>query len=161
MSYPHVSVLSREILTYFEGCALHTFIDCTLGAGGHAEIVLNSHPEIEKYVGIDQDPSSLLIAEARLKPWRSKIALLRGNFSSLDEFLNQLKIEKSDGILLDLGVSSMQLDTPEKGFSFMHDGPLDMRMDPENPLTAYELVNFASEGELGRIFRDYGEEKQW
>jgi 16S rRNA (cytosine1402-N4)-methyltransferase len=161
MSYPHVSVLSREILAFFEDCSLHTFVDCTLGAGGHAEIILNSHPEIEKYLGIDQDPSSLLIAETRLKPWQSKTALLRGNFSSLDQFFNQLKIEKSDGILLDLGVSSMQLDTPEKGFSFMHDGPLDMRMDPENPLTAYELVNFASEGELGRIFRDYGEEKQW
>jgi 16S rRNA (cytosine1402-N4)-methyltransferase len=160
-TYPHLSVLLNEILSFFEGRSLRFFVDGTLGAGGHAEAILSQHPEIEKFIGIDQDPSALAIAEQRLAPWKSKIALRQGNFTQISTFLDQLKIQEADGILLDLGVSSMQFDLPEKGFSFMHDGPLDMRMDPENPLTAKEIVNTWEEEELGRIFRDFGEEKQW
>lgn len=140
---------------------MRIFVDGTLGAGGHAEAILSRHPEIEKLIGIDQDPAALAIAEERLAPWKSKIALRQGNFSKISTILDQLNVQEVDGILLDLGVSSMQLDLPEKGFSFMHAGPLDMRMDPENPLTAAEVVNTWEEGELGKIFRDYGEEKQW
>lgn len=159
--YPHRSVLLNEILNFFEHQSLRFFVDCTLGAGGHAEAILNQHPEIEKFIGFDQDPSALAIAEQRLSPWKSKIVLKQGNFTQLSSFLDELKIPEVNGILLDLGVSSMQLDLPEKGFSFMHDGPLDMRMDPDNPLTAKDIVNTWEENELGKIFREYGEEKQW
>lgn len=161
MSYPHTSVLLKEVLNFFEGRPLRFFVDCTLGAGGHSEAILSSHPEIEKLIGIDQDPSALKIAGQRLAPWKSKIELTQGNFTQFSSVLDRLKIHEADGILLDLGVSSMQLDRPEKGFSFMHEGPLDMRMDPDNPLTAGEIVNTWEEAELGKIFREYGEEKQW
>jgi 16S rRNA (cytosine1402-N4)-methyltransferase len=160
-SQHHRSVLLNEVLSSFEGADLRVFVDGTLGAGGHAEALLNGHPEVEKFIGIDQDPAALSIAEKRLLPWKSKIILKQGNFSNLSMFLDQLKVAEVDGILLDLGVSSMQLDMPEKGFSFMHEGPLDMRMDPKNPISAQEVVNTWEEQELGKIFREYGEEKQW
>lgn len=157
MSNLHISVLLKEILAAFEGIPLRTFIDCTLGAGGHAEALLTSHPEITHFYGIDQDPLARSIAAERLAPWKEKLTIIEGNFRQLDRF----QLPPSDGILLDLGVSSMQLDRPEKGFSFSKAGPLDMRMDPSASLTAEEIVNTYSEKELGRIFREYGEEKQW
>jgi 16S rRNA (cytosine1402-N4)-methyltransferase len=161
MSFPHISVLLREVLHYFEGRTIHRFIDGTLGAGGHSEAILKAHPEIELLIGIDQDPVARAIAEERLSPWSSKVRIVSGNFSDLDKHLSLMGIDCVDGILLDLGVSSMQFDMPEKGFSFMRDGPLDMRMDPTKELTAAYIVNHWSEQDLGRIFRDYGEEKRW
>lgn len=161
MSYPHYSVLLPEVLQAFAGSHLKTFIDCTIGAGGHAQAILESHPEIECYIGIDQDPSALQIAAERLSPWQSKLCLRQSNFSQFDQLLKELGISKVDGILADLGVSSMQLDQAARGFSFAREGPLDMRMDPTGSLTAADIVNTWSEKELGRIFRDYGEEKQW
>lgn len=161
MIYPHLSVLKDECLRAFEGLSLSVFIDCTLGAAGHAEAFLQIHPEIKKFIGIDQDPQGLEIAKQRLAPWNEKLNLVRGNFDRLDEHLDALGISKVDGILIDMGVSSMQLDQPEKGFSFMRNGPLDMRMNPDDPLTAAIIVNEWPEEELARIFRDYGEEKQW
>lgn len=161
MTSPHYSVLWKEILQFFDGCNLSTFVDGTLGAGGHSSIFLNSHPEIKQLVGFDQDPTALAIAEERLQPWKDKTVLIRSNFADMKAQLAQRGIHQVDGILLDLGVSSMQLDRPEKGFSFSKEGPLDMRMDPSAPLTAEEIVNTWSEQELGKIFRDYGEEKQW
>ncbi len=157
----HISVLPREIEDIFKGCTLKTFVDCTLGAGGHSEAILRAHPEIDLLVGIDQDPVAMNIAKSRLDAWKNKIAFMDGNFIQFSDFLGRLKIAQVDGILMDLGISSMQLDMPEKGFSFMHEGPLDMRMNPNQPLTAAEIVNTWSEGDLARIFRDYGEEKQW
>lgn len=156
MSTQHLSVLPTEVLAAFEGLKLHIFVDATLGAGGHSAAILEAHPEIEQLIGIDQDPVAMEIARQRLVPYKAKVKLIAGNF---DEAV--LQIPKIDGILFDLGVSSMQLDQPEKGFSFMRDGPLDMRMDPERDLTAANIVNTYSEQELGRIFRDYGEERQW
>lgn len=161
MNFPHQSVLKEECLKVFEGQKIKVFVDCTLGAGGHAEALLTAHPEIEIYVGIDQDPEGLRISEERLKKWKSKVQYVRGNFDRLNSYLDGLGIKEVDGILIDLGVSSMQLDQPEKGFSFMKEGPLDMRMDPSQEVTAAEIINTWSEEELGRIFRDYGEEKQW
>lgn len=161
MSYPHVPVLYEEVLKAFEDSHIQAFVDGTLGAGGHAHSILTAHPEIERFVGIDQDPAALDIAARRLLPWQNQLTLLRGNFSHLSHSLASLKIKKVDGILLDIGVSSMQLDQPEKGFSFSHDGPLDMRMDPQGPLTAAEIVNEWSEQDIGKVLRDYGEEKQW
>jgi 16S rRNA (cytosine1402-N4)-methyltransferase len=158
---PHTSVLLHEILEAFSCLKMEAFVDCTLGAGGHAEAILKAHPELKCYVGIDQDPTAREIASKRLEPWKNKLQLIPGNFRDFQRHLDSLNLDKVDGILLDLGVSSMQLDKPEKGFSFMQEGPLDMRMDPENPLTAEEIVNTWSEQELGRIFREFGEEKQW
>ena len=161
MTAPHISVLLNEILHYFADKSLRYFIDGTLGAGGHAEAILKAHPEIELFIGIDQDPEAMEIARKRLSPWSDKLRLFPGNFSELESFLRETGLPFVDGMLFDLGVSSMQLDRPEKGFSFMREGPLDMRMDPENPLTASEIVNSWTEQELGRIFREYGEEKKW
>ncbi len=158
---PHISVLLHEVLSFFEGRLLSVFVDGTLGAGGHAAALLASHPELERLIGFDQDPQALAIAAERLQPWRSKAALIHSNFDRFDEHLNALGIGQIDGMLLDLGVSSMQLDQPEKGFSFMKEGPLDMRMDPTGSLTAEKIVNTWSEKELGLLFRDSGEEKQW
>ena len=161
MTLPHASVLLTEILKFFEDIDIHCFIDGTLGAGGHSEALLNAHPEIKTLIGIDQDPAALKIAKKRLEPWKEKVDYFYGNYALFSEALARNNIETVDGMLLDLGVSSMQLDQPEKGFSFSQEGPLDMRMDPANPLTAAEIVNTWPEGEIGRIFRDYGEEKRW
>lgn len=161
MSQPHLSVLQREVLHYFADCQCPIFVDGTLGAGGHSIAILENHPEIKRHIGIDQDPVALEIAKQRLMPWESKVTYVHKNFASIKESLQSQGIKTVNGILLDLGVSSMQLDRAEKGFSFMRDGPLDMRMNPEQELTAAEVVNNWSERELGRIIRDYGEEKQW
>lgn len=161
MSLPHVPVLMSEVLEAFEGCTLTTFVDGTLGAGGHTKALLAAHAEISLAIGIDQDPSALHLASQFLTSWEKKTKLIHGNFENMPSILASLGIQHVDGILLDLGVSSMQLDLPEKGFSFMREGPLDMRMDPTSPLTAGEIINTWSEQELGRIFREYGEEKQW
>ncbi|MBA3816447.1 MAG: 16S rRNA (cytosine(1402)-N(4))-methyltransferase RsmH [Parachlamydiaceae bacterium] len=161
MSARHASVLLQEVLHYFEDCSIRYFVDGTLGAGGHSEAILKAHPEIELLIGVDQDPVARAIAEERLAPWGSKVRIVTGNFVDLAKHLSALGIQYVDGILLDIGVSSMQFDMPEKGFSFMRDGPLDMRMDPTKELTAAYIVNHWSEHDLGRIFRDYGEEKRW
>lgn len=158
--YPHTSVLLKECLLAFEDMELHTFLDGTLGAGGHAEALLSSHPEIERFIGIDQDLSALQIAKKRLEKFQG-ICLLHGNFSDLEILLKEQKIAPSlDGILVDLGVSSMQLDQGERGFSFMRDGPLDMRMDPTAHFSAKEIVNTWEEKALADIFYQYGEERQ-
>lgn len=161
MSHEHCSVLASEVMHFFSECHCRYVVDGTLGAGGHSELFLQNYPEIERLIGIDQDPIALDIAQTRLSGWNNKISLVRGNFNDLDALLQTAHLDKVDAILLDLGVSSMQLDRPEKGFSFMREGPLDMRMNPDAPMSAMEVVNDYSEAELGRIFKVYGEEKQW
>jgi 16S rRNA (cytosine1402-N4)-methyltransferase len=159
--YPHLSVLLNEVVHSFEPCQLKVFVDGTIGAGGHAEAILQAHPEIELYLGIDQDTQALRLAEQRLQPWRQKVLFKHGNFAAIDRFLKEINQTKADGILIDLGVSSMQLDQAERGFSFSKEGPLDMRMNTEGELTAAAIINTWSEQELGRIFREFGEEKRW
>src|ERR1700733_3439537 len=122
----HIPVLRQQILDVFKEIHLSLFIDCTLGAGGHAEALLTAHPEIEQYIGFDQDPVARKLASERLHPWRNKISIYAANFQELASIAEEAKIEQCQGILADLGVSSMQLDTPEKGFSFIKEGPLDM-----------------------------------
>ncbi len=160
MKEHHISVLKDEVLALFKEQQIHVFVDGTLGAGGHSKAILQEHPEIKTLIGIDQDTDALSIAKERLESWDSTLTLRQGNFDVVIPKLLQEGV-KVDGILLDLGVSSMQLDRPERGFSFMRDGPLDMRMDPTETLTAAEVVNTWSAQELGRVFRDYGEEKRW
>lgn len=157
----HISVLKDEILEAFAEQKLTIFVDATLGAGGHAAAILEAHPEIQRYIGIDQDPQAQAIAAERLEKYKDKVLMLGGNFAEVLPQLKGMGITAVDGILFDLGVSSMQFDIAEKGFSFNKEGPLDMRMDPTSPLTAEDIVNEWSEQAIGRIFREYGEEKRW
>lgn len=156
-SYPHTSVLLNECLSAFSGKPIQIFVDGTLGAGGHSEAILSSHPEIVHFIGIDQDQEALEIAKKRLG---EKGTFIHGNFADLLIYLKNLQIEAVDGILVDLGVSSMQLDRSERGFSFMRDGPLDMRMDQQGDLTAADIVNHWGEKALADLIYRYGEEKQ-
>ena len=163
-SSPHYPVLLKEVCEAFQTVSPVIVIDGTLGAGGHAQALLERYPTIQHYIGIDQDSYALSLAAERLKEWASKLHLKHGNFSNLDLYLKELSLPSPssvDAILVDLGVSSMQLDQAARGFSFMQEGPLDMRMNPLGELTAADIVNTWSEKELGRIFREYGEEKQW
>ncbi|KIC77169.1 Ribosomal RNA small subunit methyltransferase H [Neochlamydia sp. TUME1] len=159
-SSPHFSVLLPEFLSFFADKTIRGFVDATLGAGGHSAALLQAHPEVNRLVGFDQDPVALSLAKSRLITWESKIDFFKLNFVHMKGSLSAYPVP-IDGILLDLGVSSMQLDTASKGFSFSKEGPLDMRMDPSQDLTAEEIVNTWSEQELGKIFREWGEEKQW
>jgi 16S rRNA (cytosine1402-N4)-methyltransferase len=157
----HKSVLLESFLDIFSSLQIKTFVDGTLGAGGYAEALLRAHPEIERLIGIDQDKNALEIARERLAPFGSKCDLVLGNFSDLGAILKEKKICSVEGVLVDIGVSSMQLDQAERGFSFLRDGPLDMRMNPDAAVTAADIVNGWEERDLGRIFREYGEEKMW
>jgi 16S rRNA (cytosine1402-N4)-methyltransferase len=150
----HVSVLKHEVLEAFKGLEINSFFDGTLGAGGHAEAILRDHPEIECYIGCDKDPRAFEISTKRLGDFGSKIKWLSGSFTQVKSF-NHL-----DGFLIDIGVSSMQLDEKGRGFSFRVDDPLDMRMDPTQSLTAEEIVNRWSQKDLEKIFWEYGEERQ-
>ncbi|HSX11262.1 MAG TPA: 16S rRNA (cytosine(1402)-N(4))-methyltransferase RsmH [Chlamydiales bacterium] len=152
----HVPVLMREVLEIFAGKDLRIFFDGTLGAGGHARAILEAHPEIERYIGCDRDPRAHELAGRSLEPWREKVEFVRGSYA---EKVAEVK-GCIDGFLIDIGVSSMQLDERERGFSFMGDAPLDMRMDPEGDLTAEQIVNRYSEKELARILFEYGEERR-
>jgi len=134
------------------------FVDATVGLGGHAEALLEAAPECE-LVGIDQDPQALALAGERLARFGARVRLLRASFFDLERVLGGIGARSLAGMLADLGVSSLQLDTPERGFSFRFEGPLDMRMSHEG-LTAADLINAASEGELARMLSEYGEERQ-
>jgi 16S rRNA (cytosine1402-N4)-methyltransferase len=151
MSFPHQSVLLNEVVDLFKDKQLKIFIDATLGAGGHSIELLKGHPEVKKWIGIDQDIDALNIAKERLKDF--PVEYKNVNFS-------QATLPNTDGILADLGVSSMQFDQAEKGFSFRFEGPLDMRMDRRRELTAEIIVNEWEEKELVRIFKEYGEEQK-
>lgn len=154
----HIPVLKELILKAFEDLEISSFIDATLGAGGHASLLLSRHPEIKKYYGLDQDPEAISLASAHLSKWQDTVEILKGNFENSLFELEKTHKGQIDGILMDLGVSSMQLDRREKGFSFRFEGPLDMRMNPEESLTAFEIVNTYDVKELTRIFKVYGEE---
>lgn len=158
MKGPHIPVLMREVLEVFEKTKIGCFFDGTLGAGGHARSLLEAHPEITCYIGCDRDPTALALAEKNLEPWKEKVRLIRGDYADLPRYLKENQIAAIDGFLIDIGVSSMQLDQRERGFSFMGDAPLDMRMNPEGELTAEIIVNQYPEKELARIFYEYGEE---
>jgi 16S rRNA (cytosine1402-N4)-methyltransferase len=156
MKQPHTPVLLKEVLHYFEG-TIKTFFEGTVGAGGHASHILHQHPEIETYMACDQDPHALEIAQKTLKPYENKIRWFQGNFSQLDKFIAQAGVGQVDGFLFDLGVSSMQLDQQERGFSFQKEAKLDMRMDTTQSTSAHTIVNEWSIDELADLFKS-GEE---
>lgn len=160
MNAPHTSVLLREVVQAFEGVELKVFFEGTLGAGGHARAILATHPEIERYLGCDRDPRAHEEALISLSQWREKVEFIRASYSELPEILKERKIGCIQGFLIDVGVSSMQLDEKERGFSFRGDGPLDMRMDPGASLTAEKIVNQYPEAEISRILFEYGEERR-
>jgi 16S rRNA (cytosine1402-N4)-methyltransferase len=156
-SVQHTSVLYEEVLEAFKPVRLKRFVDGTLGAGGHSLGILRKHPELEQLFGIDQDDTALNIAKKRLTDFNERVTFVKGNFSNIKELVK----EPVEGILVDLGVSSMQFDEGERGFSFRFDAPLDMRMDRSQELTAKEVIMTYTEKELGKIFRDFGEERYW
>ena len=151
----HEPVLLGETLALLAPAPGKLFVDGTLGGGGHTEAFLKAGALV---VGIDQDPQALAFAGERLAGFGERFTPVRANFEEIGTVLDGLGIAGIDGALLDIGVSSWQLDTPERGFSFQENGPLDMRMNPDAPLSAADLVNTLPEAELVRIFREYGEE---
>ncbi|MBM7855931.1 16S rRNA (cytosine1402-N4)-methyltransferase [Desulfohalotomaculum tongense] len=159
MNFYHVPVLLEEVMAGLNLKPGGIYVDCTLGGAGHSAEILRRTGPNGKLIGLDQDPHALKAAEQRLKEFGSRVITVRSNFSRLSAVLKELAVGPVDGILFDLGVSSAQLDNPERGFSYMHDAPLDMRMSPDNPYTAKELVNELSAEELTRIISEYGEEK--
>jgi 16S rRNA (cytosine1402-N4)-methyltransferase len=155
----HEPVLAEEVVRYADAGNRRWFVDGTLGDGGHSELILrNSGPQC-RILGIDRDAQALARARERLRRYGNRIAFIHGNFSDLKSILMKTGIEKIDGLLLDLGVSSRQLDAPERGFSFSKDGPLDMRMNPDNGTTAADLLATLSDRELRQIIKEYGEER--
>jgi len=154
----HQPVMVKEVLEILEPKRGGIFVDCTTGEGGHSLALLQSLPPSSTLVCIDRDEEMLEIAKERLKAFPHKIHFYKANFSQLQPILSELGINEVDGILFDLGISSRQIEIPERGFSFQSEGPLDMRMDRNQTLTAEDLVNRLSKTELARIFREYGEE---
>ncbi|MCS7236302.1 MAG: 16S rRNA (cytosine(1402)-N(4))-methyltransferase RsmH [Armatimonadota bacterium] len=151
-------VLVDAVLRWLEPRPGGVYVDATVGAGGHAERILEACAPTGRLVGIDRDPQALEAARERLSRFHGRVQLVRGNFADLQALLRELGVRVADGVLFDLGVSSLQLQHPERGFSFQLEGPLDMRMDPAQPQTAADLVNRLSEPELAELLRRYGEE---
>ena len=159
MDFKHVSVLLNETIDGLNINPDGIYVDGTLGGGGHAYEVCKRLSDKGRLIGIDQDGEALEAAREHLKEFEDKITLVRSNYCEIDTILKDLDIDKVDGIVLDLGVSSYQLDNLERGFSNKSDAPLDMRMDQRQVKTAADVVNTYSENELFRIIRDYGEDK--
>ncbi|HKJ05306.1 MAG TPA: 16S rRNA (cytosine(1402)-N(4))-methyltransferase RsmH [Geopsychrobacteraceae bacterium] len=156
--FQHLSVMPAEVLEWLKPRAGGIYLDGTLGGGGHARLVLQSAPGI-RLIGLDRDPAALQKASDVLADFAEQVSLHHCNFDQAADVLSELGVEALDGMLLDLGVSSHQLDTPERGFSFRYDAPLDMRMNPTVGETAAEVVNLREADELTRIFFQYGEER--
>lgn len=159
MDFHHVSVLLNETIENLKLKNGGAYVDCTLGGGGHTgEIVKRIGPK-GRVIGIDQDRNALEAAKAKLVEYQDNLIFVHSNFNKLKEVMASLNIDCVDGVVFDLGVSSHQLDEASRGFSYMHDAPLDMRMNTGDPYTAENLVNETDEAELTRIIRAYGEEK--
>lgn len=159
MEFGHLPVMPAEVLHYLAPQPGGIFVDGTVGGAGHAGLLLEASAPDGLVIGFDRDPTALSAAAARLAPYGERARLIRSNFAGMGDHLAALGIGAIDGLLLDLGVSSHQLDTGERGFSFRTDAPLDMRMDPELSATAADLVNELPEDELTRLIGEYGEER--
>lgn len=159
MEYRHTSVLLKEAVESLCVRPDGIYVDGTLGGGGHSYEIAGRLGDGGRLIGIDRDEEAIAAAGARLRDFGEKVTEVHGNYADMPEILEKLGIEHVDGILLDLGVSSHQLDDADRGFSYMTDAPLDMRMDRSETRTAADIVNNADEHELFRILRDYGEER--
>lgn len=154
----HIPVLNKEVLFFINTEKASLIVDGTMGDGGHSEAILkNANPQC-RLLGIDRDASALARAKKRLASFGDRVIYVHGNFSDIKNILQKERIMKIDGFLLDLGVSSPQIDVPERGFSFMREGPLDMRMNKEDKITAADLLEKSSDSELEFIIKTYGEE---
>lgn len=159
MNFHHVSVLRKETIDNLITDPDGIYVDCTLGGGGHSRALAERLSPKATLIGLDQDRDAIAAATERLKDTACRRILVQRNFRYLPDVLDELGIEKVDGVMFDLGVSSYQLDTPERGFSYMQDGPLDMRMDRDQKRSAYDIVNGYSQADLYRIIKTYGEER--
>ena len=159
VNFSHTSVLLFECIEALNIRDGYTYVDCTTGGGGHSLEIAKRMGKNSKLICFDRDKEAIAAATERLKDYLDQIIFVNDNFSSLDKVLKELGIDNLGGVLADLGCSSHQFDVPERGFSYMHDAPLDMRMDTDSPLSAYKVVNEYSENELRRIIYDYGEER--
>ncbi|MDH4068708.1 MAG: 16S rRNA (cytosine(1402)-N(4))-methyltransferase RsmH, partial [Dehalococcoidia bacterium] len=160
MSLPvHVPVLLDEVITALQPRPGSRFIDCTVGLGGHAAAILEEISPSGRLLGIDADPEAIKASQDRLRDRGKAVILVNDNFVNLEAICERYHFHPVDGILFDLGVSSLQLDTAERGFSFHLDAPLDMRFDPGQGLTASDIVNRFSEQELAKLIERYGEER--
>lgn len=158
MEFKHISVLFEETLDSLNIKDGGIYVDGTLGGGGHSRGILERAKNV-RLIGIDRDLEAIGAAGKRLEDFKDSITLVNNNFSQIKSVLSELNIEKIDGAVLDLGVSSYQLDNAQRGFSYMHDARLDMRMNPNDAISAYEVINNYTKEELTRIFYEYGEEK--
>lgn len=159
MEFKHTSVLLQETIENLDIKPEGIYVDGTLGGGGHASQIAARLTGAGRLIGIDQDADAITAAGKRLEPYKEHVTMIRDNYCNMREALHQIGIDKVDGIVLDLGVSSFQLDNVERGFSYKYDTMLDMRMDTRQSLSAREIVNDYSEADLYRIIRDYGEEQ--
>lgn len=159
MEFKHTSVLLEETIQNLRVKPDGIYIDGTLGGGGHSWHIASKLTGKGRLIGIDQDGEAILAASQRLEPFREKVTIIRDNYCNSSNVLRSIGIGKVDGIVLDLGVSSYQLDHAERGFSYQHDADLDMRMDTRQSVSAKEIINTYSEMELYRVIRDYGEEQ--
>ena len=159
MEFVHKSIMLEEVIESLAIKPNGIYVDGTLGGAGHSSEIVKRLGEDGRLIGIDQDGEAIEAATKRLKPYKDKVTIVRSNYAQMKEVLRDLGIPKADGILLDLGVSSYQLDNAERGFTYREDVPLDMRMDQRQTKTAKDIVNDYSEMELYHIIRNYGEDK--
>ena len=159
MEFVHKSIMLEEVIESLAIKPNGIYVDGTLGGAGHSSEIVKRLGEDGRLIGIDQDGEAIEAATKRLKPYKDKVTIVRSNYAQMKEVLRDLGIHKVDGILLDLGVSSYQLDNAERGFTYREDVPLDMRMDQRQTKTAKDIVNDYSEMELYHIIRNYGEDK--
>lgn len=159
MEFHHTTVLLNEMIDSVLTDPHGIYVDCTLGGGGHSFALSQKLADDALLIGIDQDQEAIDAAGERLKDTKCRHLFVRDNFSHMDSILASLHLDKVDGFIFDLGVSSHQLDDGERGFSYMNNGKLDMRMDQRNPFTAYTIVNTYEEDDLARIIKEYGEER--
>nr|MBP9676657.1 16S rRNA (cytosine(1402)-N(4))-methyltransferase RsmH [Anaerolineaceae bacterium] len=156
---PHVSVLYHQIITALLPISSGRYVDATVGAGGHASGILEKSSPNGKLLGLDTDPQALALSNQRLALYGDRVHLIHSSYTQLQQVLQTIGWDDVNGIVIDLGVSSMQIDSAERGFSFQHDGPLDMRFDPAQPTSAETLVNQAAESELADLIWRYGEDR--
>jgi len=159
MANLHQPVLVNETLKLLNCRPGGIYVDGTIGEGGHAYHLFKNCPEIKLLIGIDRDEDTLFHAKQKLASFKNRVILVKGNYSQIKTIITNLQIKLIDGVLFDLGVSTLQLLSPNRGFSFLLEGPLDMRMDRTQKTTAADLINTSSKSDLERIFREYGEEK--